>query len=502
LYNKGFGNEWLERSIIAVEAELEFQSDWKQQISAQIINHEFHWEMKNLALLKIQQLVGARLPTDLQSNLKNALMDWHNLNIDSANWTAMRALAYHLRNQQFGRKNDQLRSSLELSLLLTMQTNDGFFPDTPISYSMQYHAYVLSLLAIYLRSDKDLCVRNSFLKGVRFIADFVDPDGDFNYYGRGQRQIKGYVCLILALSEAAQLCTDQEEKIRYYNLRQRIYRFISRFRHARNFFPLVLNLSSKKYGWYSYNRLGDYLSLCGVWLFLASEIEDPLTIKPYQNKSYSYFYPELGLAVINRPCWFASFASGGVDLAEPAGLIHLWPKGPTTLGGPQPPKAMEIDYSDNYIGPLADGKALLQYKRGRMQFDNKSISLCFSLQDLDIEQIFWLDKGLEFEQTLFPKRKPISINPIKIVGFRPFNCNIDIESIGSCTSPTGKIEGFLSGNIELFRPLTIRFSFIPNESHQLEVEEYISPLTKISFVYSFYRLILKVIWVLWVKVLK
>src|SRR5690606_24343041 len=113
--------------------------------------------------------------------------------------------------------------------------------DTWRSYSFQYHAYTLALLGLLIN---ECGVRNlipRFLAGVALITDFIDPDGDFNYFGRGQRQLFGYVSLLYALAVATSVLTGQEEKARYAELLSRVFRFVQLNQPDTQWKRIVLN---------------------------------------------------------------------------------------------------------------------------------------------------------------------------------------------------------------------------------------------------------------------
>ena len=60
---------------------------------------------------------------------------------------------------------------------------------------------------MYLLNGQDKIARK-FLNGIEFFMPFVDPDGDFNYWGRGHGQIFGHGAAIYALLAAANLTGD------------------------------------------------------------------------------------------------------------------------------------------------------------------------------------------------------------------------------------------------------------------------------------------------------
>lgn len=497
LYSHGFGEEWLDRATRALNAELGFRPVWPQYPPSGMSEPEYHWEFKNLALIHALALIGDQLPSALYLRLRTAILNWRNLNIDSANWIAMRAVSYQARYAYFGNARDQWRSRLELALLLAIQTPEGFIPDRPTSYTMQYHAYVLSLLALHHRLTGSQRVRASLLRGIRFVADFIDPDGDFNYFGRGQRQVKGYACLILALSDAATLCGNPEESRRYYSLRTRVFRFLEQYRRPEGCFPLVLNHSPDRWGWYSYNRLGDYLSLCGVWLFLASLVDDK-TSEPLPQTTYAKCYPRLGFAVVSKPSWFASIAVGGIDLAEPVGLMHMWPKGPVCLGGPQPGKALGLDYSGNYLGPMIHDRPLLQGRRAKMSTISNTVCLTDSHSGVRVHQTYLFDGGLNLRQQLVPARGQPVVQPLCIAAQVPPDCDWTLNPVGGSISPTGPIARHVTEGHHLTEPIGLTASFAVDDRDAGELHLQVVNMPH-SSCQRFRLRALKALWVAWIN---
>ena len=501
LYEQGFGDHWLDRAIRSCQAALDCIADWTRH-SPHLNRLNFHWEFKNLALLNVEYLIGDRLPKPLAGRLRQTLLNWHDLNIDSANWTAMRMLAYEMRYIRFRHAADRWRSQLELKLVLTMQTPEGFFPDTPHSHSMQYHAYVLSLLALYHRLTNDTRVRNALLRGIRFVADFINPAGDFNYYGRGQRQLFGYASMILALREAGRLCDHPAEAGRYYSLCERILLFVRERRGPDGVFPLVLNHSNEHWGWYDYNRPGDYLAFCGVWFLLAATVLEKKSAVSYEKQVYTRCYPELGLAVAARPDWFAAFSAGGDDLSEPVGLIHLWPDGPDCLGGPEPARAMGIDYQWNYFGPLVDERPVLQRQRGKMSADSSAIRISFSLPELKINQTYSWNGGLSFEQSVVAKHDLALVAPLFIAGASRPPSNLRLQALGLGPSPAGLVTQFMTDAFQVADPFTVRAKLTGDEVLHQEVHTVQIVHGRGSARRRIWGRILKAIWVIWVELIR
>lgn len=498
LYREGLGDRWSERAGRAVRASLKVIAHEHHHPRSPRARRDFHWEFKNLALMNVHGLMHDQLPERLGTQLRGTLLNWRNLNIDSTNWSAMRGLTYEMRYQNFGHAVDRWRSRLELGLVLNRQTREGFFPDQPHSHSMQYHAYVLSLLALYCRLTPENRAGKAFLRGVNFVADFVDPAGDFNYYGRGQRQLFGYASLILALAEAIRVCDSPSEAGRYQMLAERVFKFVRSHRRPDGVFPLVLSDADGRWGWYDYNNRGDYLAFSGVWFLLAAAAFGSRSVESRREEAYTRFYPGLGLAVAARPGWFAAFSAGGDDLSEPAGLVHLWPTGPLCLGGPEPARSMGIDYQPNYFGPLVDERPVLQRQKGKMSANTDRIRISFSLPLVRIEQTFHWRAGLSLEQALEVEPAQPVIAALAATGASSLPGSIQLQPAAVCPSPAGPVTRYVAESCEVAGSLTTRVRLANGRASSPRMRRsHINPGRSARA--WIYQTVLKTIWIVWTK---
>ena len=126
------------------------------------------------------------------------------------------------------------------------------------------------------------------IKGIDYFLRFVDPDGCFNYTGRGQEQIFGYASAIYVL-EAALKVNPSKMKI-YQTALNRIWEYFLSFFKPEGYFPLVLNshADEERYGWYDYHHLTVYNGFTGVWLGLASLLNPTQSFKKKFNSNWFY----------------------------------------------------------------------------------------------------------------------------------------------------------------------------------------------------------------------
>ncbi|MFW5748140.1 MAG: hypothetical protein ACOCYT_00855 [Chloroflexota bacterium] len=425
LYRQTGEERWVKAAVKATHAALNMQATWYANSMALGSKPTFPWEFKNLALLHVEQLISTALPEKTRNRLREALRNWRDLDIDTAMWTTLRLVTYTLRADRFRKPGDRRRAWLERTMLLGMQTPEGFFPDQPDSFSLQYHAYILALLALHHRQHPTNRIRRALLKGVRLAADFINPEGDFNYYGRGQRQLAGYAALVLALAEAARQTGEAAEAHEFMMLAQRVRNFIMRYVNAEKGFPIVLGDSPVKahYGWYEYNNQTDYLALCAVMFLLTipppntENITD--TGRPPAKPAALRCYPDIGLAVADLPDRFAVFAAGRPDESEPCGLVHLWPDGPFCLGGPDIEWAVGRDYSNNYLGPVVNKRPLVHRRPGRLAIENGKLVIHSGAFDLSLTQTVNLEDGLTIDMAIHAENAAPRTIQLAIPGEHP-----------------------------------------------------------------------------------
>jgi len=178
------------------------------------------------------------------------------------------------RFQLFHRISDLFKAFMGLFQINRAYHKNGCFDDElNLSRPIQYHIYTLALLYRILINKSSKKLEKQFLNGVKYFISFIDPDGCFNYVGRGQEQIFGYATAIYVLEAAAQL--DSMNAGRYKFFAEKIWSYLSQYK-KNDYFPLVLNLrdDKEKFGWYDYHHLTVYNAFLGVWLALAAELFD------------------------------------------------------------------------------------------------------------------------------------------------------------------------------------------------------------------------------------
>ena len=227
----------------------------------------YHWDFNNYAVLTCYELVAGKLEIDERSAIRSCLLSWRENRHKAVNWVLMRAYNARLRHTLFRKSFDLLRYYRHLRYALGSQVGDGCLDDERrSSRPIQYHAYSAALLfKIYLLTGRKAVLR-SFLLALKYLCRFFDPDGDFNYLGRGQEQIFGYACALYVLEAGKKVNPDNARH--FEELSKRCWSYLSTFQMDNGSFPLVLNNkpNDRRYGWYDYHHSSVYNAFLGAWL--------------------------------------------------------------------------------------------------------------------------------------------------------------------------------------------------------------------------------------------
>ncbi|MBN1894367.1 hypothetical protein JW906_07715 [bacterium] len=296
-------------------------------------NWGYHWDFQNFALLEAYRLLRDHLSDSEKKRWMKAIRrNRENLDNPLTNWIAMRSCVALLRHDLFRQPWDRWRWRLRLNRVFRARYRDGYFDEfRGMDKPIQYHAYTLALLhRLYLlRPRKKL--KDAILSGTRYLISLTDPEGCFNYVGRGQEQIFGYASALYIL-EAAQIL-DPDSAGHFAEVAKHIWRYLLSFKRNGHF-PLVLNQrqDQERYGWYDYHHLTVYNAFLGLWLAFAQRLHDmerPGTVKSAEPFRPVVFYTRpTRTAVLSNGFIFSAFRCGKSRYYTEPGIspLHLWLK--------------------------------------------------------------------------------------------------------------------------------------------------------------------------------
>jgi hypothetical protein len=263
---------------------------------------EFHFEFNNYALSEASLLTN--------NKYDNYFKPLQFKGTKCTNWTLLRET---IKIKHENTSTEKLKEKLAFA-----QLPSGLIQDDPGVHSFQYHCFSAALLYEVFNQTRDYEIKNSFIKAVSFIKNFILKNGDTLYIGRGQEQSFGYGTLIYILAAHYELTNDEES----IGSLEKVLIFLKSFQRNDMSFPLVLNEYEPKRpdnvnlqnelfaGWYAYNNYYDYLAFLGCYLKKTEELLKKLNIPEklistpesgYSDEIYRKFTTLKYTAVLSKP---------------------------------------------------------------------------------------------------------------------------------------------------------------------------------------------------------
>jgi hypothetical protein len=387
LFSATKDTRYIEPAIAAMEFHLYTSPD-----EYKLSNWMYHWDFQNYAFAATFDLLKSHLPEKVRNQWRIGLRAGQtNHRNKLTNWAAMRALAHLQRCKTVGPLTEMARYFWNMRTVSRARQADGCMDDHKnVSRPIQYHIYAAALLHRIYLLNKSRRALKWFLTGVDYLMPWIDPDGDFNYWGRGQEQIFGFGAAIYAL-EAAALVTGNRQK--YQRAAESLFRFLLQYKTGEHF-PLVLNSrrDDEQYGWYDYHHTTVYNAFLGVWLAFAHNLSQETETRrqaaigassssfDFSNREandagnaharLTYFKPTRIVFIANDH-FFCAIGEGLKSYLSEVGLTpcHLWMEGVGWLfscpGGPTADtfgkRRHHPGVHENFVAPLAipvDGQIL------------------------------------------------------------------------------------------------------------------------------------------------
>ena len=303
---------------------------------------EGHGEFNAYALLQCRAGAGAEFADGMLRRIRFGRRH-------SANWMLLRAVCRSHRDHRVS----VARARLEARAALTRSMRLGFIADRGGVRSFGYHCFCGALLADLWRRRGYPWAAAAAAQAAEFISQFIPPNGDALYVGRGQEQIFGYGALLYLLEAAGEMTGN----VGFRHDAARVFGHLLSFQRDDGSFPLVLRegeypepwRDGPRPGWYSYNRYGDYLPFLACMLLRAARPQMPLygaAPSPPPHPDFRMHRGTRYVAVLSRP--------GGAttnDLAFPYVCVDGVSLLPCYgVEGSAPPEGMPLPF-----GVLADG---------------------------------------------------------------------------------------------------------------------------------------------------
>src|SRR3989344_8011487 len=459
LYNKNKNPKWKKFAERAIRIEL---NNTNNRFN---INDMFRWEFKNYALLNIYDLF-TDIASELKVDLKIRLINMQNMGSFKTNWICMRGLNYLLRFKLFGDPGDLRHAEKEINRVLQRQTSDGLFYDDYESNSFQYHSYILALLLQYYKLKPSERLKVALVNGLKFIKVITAPNGDCNYFGRGQEQVFGYISAIYALNEANNLIDNKGEYLAYASL---IFSYISPYLAKMN---IIGNEDQDaRVGWYKYNYLTDYLAFSSAYLLM---INNEFKTKDKISKlDYECFLSDSNLFVKRTAEYFLCICAGNKSISEMPGLVYIYPNIVPCNGGPPVNILDGPDYGHNYLG-LGPAPNPLLYSEGKFVRDNDKLILIFNLKKCKVICSWFFGKNLVYKHEIFPFNK-IKVSPLHYASWKKLDSTALCILKGKVFTPQGIVNEYEANLMQIDNNLSVTVSLFKGKKEPKKV------ITSISF---------------------
>ncbi len=444
---------WKNRAVQALRVEL----DWANRYES--FSGVYRFEFKNYALLQIYSLLRDELSDSDRKRLELYLHGRQNICSYQTNYAMMRALNSKVAYRLFGCATDDVRARFEFGLVSFRQDKDGLFSDDSHHHSFQYHAYVLALLYQYYLIAPSAAVKERFLRGVDYLLPFIDLDGDFNYIGRGQRQVFGYASYIYALRGAAALTGN----LYYVDVSLRVEKFVlpTLLKNEIVCFAGTAGVGKNvdlKVGYYPYNNRSDYLSFAAYYLLLAASIDLSAVRKGKVEfdylAPYSRYYSTGNFLLIRDKAFLCVLGGTPGNHAELPFVLHTSPMVFSTSGGPSFGLVKGVDYGLMHTGvSCSSGRMRARLGGDVVEFIHTGAYNLVSYRVM-------LSSKVEVMVAVTPKRSnSVVLFHAACKSLDAFECSIPLFAKGDAVGLDGKMNIFESEKKFLDKPMSFRFAF-------------------------------------------
>ena len=327
---------------------------------------EPHWEFNNLAWLEVMLLLPPRVDQNIIQQLNEYLFRApRHIRPHAANWKMMLG-SFLIR---LGKNSKsiiyQFLGKFYIYWALRSFETDGCIADIyKNSRTIQYHFYAAAVLARLALVTNDQKLKKVAVKAAQYGSAFIDPDGNFNYKGRGQGQIFGYASAIYLFIAAAS--SDAKNRSFFLETAGKVLGYLRKWQKPDGSFPLILNglPDEKRVGWHDYHHYTVYNAFLGAWLGLAA-LDIPDTSDRGRSKTEAssnrenvwskYFSPSGTLIASSHDNYYFCVSRGESFYDTDTGFAphHIWWKGIGAViscpGGPDRDR-----YGKQYRRPESD----------------------------------------------------------------------------------------------------------------------------------------------------
>jgi len=166
---------------------------------------DYHHDFNNFAwalLLKLNTQLSGLLPDMTRQACARLLIETGDSRHIAVNWLPMRAFNHMVRAELTGKNKFYRKGERLLKEIFAVKNADGFFEDSlkkGTSANPQYHLFTVTVLLVGKHFQCFEFDMKELHDSIGLVIKHIDPDGDFNYYGRGTNQIFGWGPMLFIL---------------------------------------------------------------------------------------------------------------------------------------------------------------------------------------------------------------------------------------------------------------------------------------------------------------
>lgn len=322
---------------------------------------DYHQDFNNFAwavLLALDKRGPDLLSNESRRTCSALLCNTSDSRHNTLNWLPMRAFNRTIRATVLRQRVPCASSQRLVKRVLRAKGDDGLFEDslTPgMTACPQYHAYTLAVLLLGQQLGCLSFDASEVRSSLGVLLRHIDPDGDFNYYGRGTNQLFAYGPMVFLLKNMHCATAATERTLLYVA------------RHLpeclkNNGIQLENAYAYQHVTWRYYHYVTVYVAHLFFWLSLAQSaafsFPAPAHTQPDRSSLCVFRANRIFAAIFNGRRRF--LAERGPLLCnlwmQPYGSVFKGPLGPfADCPGDARDHICATAVVSNYCGPIAEG---------------------------------------------------------------------------------------------------------------------------------------------------
>lgn len=274
---------------------------------------QMHRDFNNLAL----SIAGYVLEKENSFNNKINIRHLFPQRNNTGNWVGMKSVTFTINKKKYKFSvYNKVLSKYYTRKFLKYLDNEGCFHDViNDSYPIQYHAYSTVLLYLLYHFSENEEYKRLFIKSTDYLLSFMSFQGDFNYVGRGHKQIFGYASFYFVMNAAFHITKN----LKYLKYLSHNINYLKKMNFSSYHLSLLQNglPDLRENGWFDYHHTSVYNSFfAAIVLFSDYLFDDNLTNTKLEKINYYELYkPKISFLqtsiVLRNEFWMLQFGRAG-----------------------------------------------------------------------------------------------------------------------------------------------------------------------------------------------